>query len=212
MKKKLLLILLLLCSLFLVASCGGDDEQAANPYERGTVSDEGFESEWIGLKWSKPEEMVMMTDEELDTLMEESLGIAFGEDGEELLDYAQLTSVYEMMATTLTGTPNIIILTEKLALQNISESQYLEAVEEGLAYSEGEYVGGDIETTTIAGLDFTVQPYSVSMQGVDILQKYFVRKQDDRMISIIITYFAEDDCQTLLDCFEAFSTENQEGE
>ena len=109
MKKKLLLIVLLLCSLFLVAACGGDDEQAANPYERGTVSDEGFESEWIGLKWSKPEEMVMMTDEELDTLMEESLGNTRSR--VTVRNYwitAQLTSVYEMMATTLTGTPNII--------------------------------------------------------------------------------------------------------
>ena len=187
-KKKLTLILLLMFALLLFAACGGE-ESSYPPYERGTVTEDGFESAWIGLKWTCPEAMIMVTEDELDEIMESSVDIAFGEDGEELLDYAKLTSVYEMMATTVSGTPNVIVMTEKIALKNMTETQYLEAVGEGLNYSTGEYIGGEIESATVAGMEFTVQAYSVSMQGVEISQNILSENRTTAWLPLSLLIF-----------------------
>ena len=57
------------------------------PYEKGTITDTDFQSEWLNLKFTPPETVVMNTEEELQSVMkqgqttlEESSGVEIGED------------------------------------------------------------------------------------------------------------------------------------
>ena len=58
-----------------------------SPYEKGTITDTDFQSEWLNLKFTPPETVVMNTEEELQSVMkqgqttlEESSGVELGDD------------------------------------------------------------------------------------------------------------------------------------
>ena len=40
-----------------------------SPYEKGTITDTDFQSEWLNLKFTPPETVVMNTEEELQSVM-----------------------------------------------------------------------------------------------------------------------------------------------
>ena len=41
------------------------------PYEKGTITDTDFQSEWLNLKFTPPETVVMNTEEELQSVMKQ---------------------------------------------------------------------------------------------------------------------------------------------
>ena len=76
-----------------------------SPYEKGTITDTDFQSEWLNLKFTPPETVVMNTEEELQSVMkqgqttlEEASGVELGED-------ALSGTVYEMMASSISRFP-----------------------------------------------------------------------------------------------------------
>ena len=82
-------------------------------YQKGILSATGFESKWMGLKFSTPQGVEMYTQEELDEtmrLLEEAL---YGELPDGKLKYEELVVVYEMSA---------IWQTEGLLIQLIVEA------------------------------------------------------------------------------------------
>ena len=87
-----------------------------SPYEKGTITDTDFQSEWLNLKFTPPETVVMNTEEELQSVMkqgqttlEEASGVELGED-------ALSGTVYEMMASSISGFPNVSLVVEDASL------------------------------------------------------------------------------------------------
>ena len=189
-----------------VSGCGLNND-SGDAYQKGILTDVGFESEFLGLRFETPADFIMATEEEL------AASIETGKDAmtlsEAQIDYAELTSVYEMMVASPTGSPNIIVAVEKLPLSNISEEQYFDSLktilpnQTALTYFFDDAV---IEDVTLAGQAYKALILDATANGMEIKQEYIIRRIGNRMLALIVTYTAdtEDAKNSLLECFTAY--------
>ena len=108
------------------------EDTADTPYEKGTITETDYQSEWLNLKFTPPETVVMNTEEKLESVMrqgqstlEESSGMELGED-------ALSGTVYEMMASSVSGFPNVSLVVEDASLENMTVDQYFLAAQQML--------------------------------------------------------------------------------
>ena len=187
------------------AKSNDDNDGSGGGYAIGVMTDDGFESPYLGLRFTAPDGFVMGDEDDINALM----GIASDalDIDKALFDYAALTSTYEMMVSKPSGMPNAMVMTEKLMLKKMTVEQYLEALKEqfsgvGLGYEVSE----EFESAEIAGQTYTKLTASLEMLGTSMVQYYYVRKQDDRIVAIIVTSEpgGEADVKTLLSGFAAY--------
>ena len=179
--KKRLLALMLVVAAVLMTACGG------KTYTPGTFTDTGYESEFLGFRYTTPDGCVLATEEELSQLMGMSLD-AMGDDISEVQKkYAELTTIYEMMVTDSTGAANVNVVLEKT---NVSFSKYLDAFKEQLngLSSMSVTLKGDAEEVDIAGATYTKLAADVETSGFVMYQEYYLRKVGDRMMCITVTF------------------------
>ena len=94
-----------------------------SPYEKGTITDTDFQSEWLNLKFTPPENIIMNSEEELQSVMkqgqdtlEESSSLDFSDD-----DLSG--TVYEMMASSEAGFPNVSLVVEDATQEDLTEDE-----------------------------------------------------------------------------------------
>ena len=181
------------------------------PYEKGTITDTDFQSEWLNLKFTPPETVVMNTEEELQSVMqqgqstlEESSGVGLGED-------ALSGTVYEMMASSISGFPNVSVVVEDAALENMTVEQYFLAAQQMLDATGMGYTYSDVTDTQIAGQDFQVMETSVTINDYEVLQKYCTRKQGGKFVSIILSYTTDTTAEAdeILAAFTPLNTDTE---
>lgn len=181
-------------------------------YVKGIITETGFESEWIGLRFTKPATVIMATQEEMDAVMLQGLQMMYGEEAATMFDYATMTSVNEMQATWLAGTPVVQIVVEKMPTNEWTEIAYLSAIATNLN-----------ATSAMSGLVYTIDEniYSIELAGQEYFglatavdtgagtmfyQDYLVREKDGRMIMIAFSYIdaMENYLQEAFDAFSAY--------
>ena len=181
------------------------------PYEKGTITDTDFQSEWLNLKFTPPETVVMNTEEELQSVMqqgqstlEESSGVELGED-------ALSGTVYEMMASSISGFPNVSVVVEDAALENMTVEQYFLAAQQMLDATGMGYTYSDVTDTQIAEQDFQVMETSVTINDYEGLQKYCTRKQGGKFVSIILSYTTDTTAEAdeILAAFTPLNTDTE---
>lgn len=185
-----------------------DTAAAEGEYVKGTSTETGFESEWLGLRYTAPEGMVMSTEEELNEVMGMGQEMLSEDFSELQLEYAKMSSVYEMMSKNEAGTTNIIVTVEKLPSSNFSVEDYAEAIKTNLkavttiAYT----ISDDLETVSVGGSDFTKITAQADYSGVNMHQDYYVRVIGDRAVSMALTYVDEtaSEAEAIINAFEAY--------
>lgn len=220
-RRKLALLAAVLMVLALFAGCGKPQEQSSAPeesstteqsssvvepekkeYAAGVRTETEYTSEWMGLKYTLADSMVMATDEEILQYMEAGNEMLYSDSGE--IDYENLGVVYEMAAVDATTAENLNIVVEKLALSGMSEAQYMEAVKQSLAQMDNaEVTLGEESTYTVAGLEFQRIDYSMDLNGQTLMQTMMFRKMDDRMVGMTFTYLEEASLEAMLSGFSA---------
>lgn len=181
-------------------------------YVKGTITETGFESEWMGLRFTKPATVTMATQEQMDAIMLQGLQAMYGEQAAELFDYATMSSVNEMQATWLAGYPVVQIVVEKMPMAGFTEADYLSAVVANLnatsATSGWVYTFDEnLYSVEIAGQEYIGLATSVDAgAGIPIYQDYLVKEKDGRMILIAFTYIdaMESYIQEALEAFSAY--------
>lgn len=197
--KKRLLALMLVVAAVLMTACGGKS------YTPGTFTDTGYESEYLGFRFTTPDGFALATEDELSQLMGMSLD-ALGDDVTEVQKkYAELTTIYEMMVSDATGVTNANIVLEKT---NVSLDKYIEAFKsqvEGLS-AMTVTLKDDTEEVQLAGATYTKMSADVEANGFTLYQDYYLRKVGDRMMAMTITWAdgAEDQKDALLNGFAAY--------
>ena len=199
-----------------VTESAADTQDAAaasqdTPYEKGTITDTDFQSEWLNLKFTPPETVVMNTEEELQSVMqqgqstlEESSGVELGED-------ALSGTVYEMMASSISGFPNVSLVVEDAAMENMTVDQYFLAAQQMLDATGMGYSYSDITEAQIGGQDFQVMETSVTVNDYEVLQKYCTRKQGGKFVSIILSYTTDTttEADEILAAFTPLNTDTE---
>ena len=98
---------LMLCGV--LVGCSANSAQTA-PYEKGTITETEFISKWMGLKYTLPDNMVMMTEEYLESLAASS----------------KVQMEMQALMEDNSG-DNIVVLTEDLSsTAPIDEKRYIE--------------------------------------------------------------------------------------
>ena len=222
MKKKVLLVAL--AAAVVLTACGEkkeskntvvdtaveetEDEAESDGFKKGTISENGWESEFLGLRYTVPEGMIMTTEEELNSMMGISQEILSEDFSELQLQYAEMKSVYEMMSTDETGITNVVITIEKLPTSNMEAKQYIKAVEKALSQvSTINYVvESDDEVADIAGNEWTIIKCTADYNGTSMHQKQYIRVVDDRAAAITVTYIddTEDMAEEIMNAFEPY--------
>ena len=220
-RRKLALLAAVLMVLALFAGCGKPQEQSSAPeesstteqsssvvepekkeYTAGVRTEKEYTSEWLGLKYTLSDSMVMATDEEILQYMEAGDEMLYTDSGE--IDYENLGVVYEMAAVDATTSENLSIVVEKLALSGMSEAQYMEAVKQTLTQVDNaEVTLGEESTCMVAGLEFRRIDYSMDLGGQTLMQTMLFRKMDDRMVGMTFTYLEEASLEAMLSGFSA---------
>jgi hypothetical protein len=187
MKKALAVALSMLFSLFLTPACTADEAD----YVKGTLTETRFESEYLNLRFTLPEDYILATEEDMISMM--NLGADFIDMDEKILDYAMVTTVYEMMASSPIGLPNVIVMAEKLTLSNMTEEQYIEALKNQLSRLKNltYTVHGELASIKIAGQQYKKLSVKTTINGVAVMQDYSIRKSGNRIIAVITTYTEE---------------------
>lgn len=185
---------------------------AKSAYEKGIVSENGFESEWLNLRFTAQAGMHMLTQEELDAVMLQSIGQVYGDNAEAVLDITSVTTVTEMMAQYGNGA-NVSVLVEKLPLlyRGLTEEEYLDVLTGDNGNAKWKFtVEENAHPVEFCGERYTgirgTRDYGT---GVPIWQNVLVRKKDGYMISIIINYseYTKDYEQMLWSSFGTYESE-----
>lgn len=178
-------------------------------FSKGVVSENGWESQWIGLRFTAPEGMKMSTEEELDALMGLSAEILADDLGEAQLKYAELTSVKEMMCVDPGTNVNVIVSVDLLPME-LSEELFAQALEETLSnVSAMDYEAlGDNERVDLAGISFLRSGYYVEAVGQEMYLDYYLKTTGfgNRAVSIVVTYGegCEEVADAMVEGFEAY--------
>ena len=93
------------------------EEESASDFVKGKVTNTGWESEWLGMRYVMADGMVMSTEEELNAMMGISQEMLSEEFSELQLKYAELNTVYEMMCTAADQASNVNVTLEKLPIK-----------------------------------------------------------------------------------------------
>lgn len=180
-------------------------EEPVEEYQPGERTDTGYTSTTLGLHFALPENMVMASDDEINQMMQISTDMMYEDPdtGEMMLDYSQLTTVYEMMAIDVTNGSNVIVMSEKLPLSAMTEEQYIAAMEQQLTQTTVDIDFGEPEPYTLGATEFTRLNYSVAANGAQMNQTMLLKKAGDRMYAITISYPGTVELEPLLACFSA---------
>ncbi len=155
-------------------------ESAAPAYAEGTLTDQMYTSEYLGLQWAIPEgsDLALATKDEMSAFAGAEADSGAG--------------TFEMMAADAASTMNVMVATETIPLSNMPLEQYAAAYAKSIAARKGYSSAGEPETVSIAGMDFIKEPLTIDYgEGVLVSQDYYFTKKDNRSLCIIMTYGEE---------------------
>lgn len=175
-------------------------------YAKGTLTENGWESQWLGLRFTAPEGMVMSTEEELAETMGIGQEILAQDFTEQQLAYAELATVYEMMCSDAMGS-NVILMAEKLPM-TLTADQYIEILANQMtSVTAVQYeVKSDDEVVTIGGIEFNKLACAADYEGVSLCQDYYITIKDNRAVALAVTYTdaTADVSESILNGFAAY--------
>lgn len=209
MKKitRFMVLAVLICSLLAgCASVNPNTKTDETGYLPGTRTTTEYTSEWIGLKYTLNNNMVMATDDETNNMMGLGLDMLYEdpETGQQLLDYSKIVIVFEMVANNIIDSSAINILAEKLMFATITEEQYIMATKNQLEQMDATVTYNDVRKRIICGIEFSEFSYVIELDGYRVNLMLLVKKIDDRMVVITLGYSDQTSLDTLLAGFSAY--------
>lgn len=172
-------------------SADDQEEEASGAYEKGTVDGNNFESAWLGVRYEAPEGFIMASEEELEQLLLTGGELIYEDDAQKFIDYAKLTTVYEMMTylpqANNAGDPNLNLVVEK---NNASAEEYGEALKAQMdvMYAQAEVEWKDVTNAAVGGIDCLEYDVSINIEGQALNQSYYIADKDGRVICFILSY------------------------
>lgn len=186
---------LMLCGL--LVGCSGNNSNSNSSYQKGTVTESGFTSEWMGIKYTLPSDMTMLSAETLASGSKDNIQMEM--------------QAYKKDDTT----ENIGMLTEDISSDSsIDEEGYVAVAKTQMEKAIPGITFGEAGKRTIAGQEFYELPYSytkdVNGNQTTITQTFLCNKIEDRMVCITLTYTNAEAIDHLLSGFSELNTANSQ--
>ena len=165
----------------------------------GTWEGSVYTNDFLNLTYNLPQNWVKYSDEEIAEIM--NLGAEIVTNGNEFLkEVSKLTSVYYIFTQDLETNNNVSVYSEKV-VYDFDVEYYLTQVKNQLeSLTDINYVIGENSSANIDGVEYTT--LDVSVAGLPILQKYYVRKQGKYFVGIIATSMTgEEGITEIMECF-----------
>ncbi len=188
MNKRIGVVALAVLMLLSVTACGGAK------YSKGTLSDNGFESEWMGVRFNAPEGYVVATQEELDNFIsmgQDYVKAVYEENGKKVIDYTELTTVYELMTylptpeNLGTGDPNLSLAAEKTTL---STDKYIEVLQSQIKtlFPDVPITWDEPDNVKVGGLECDKYTATMDYGVAKMNQSYYITKKGNRVILLYL--------------------------
>ncbi len=208
MKKLSLLLAFFMTLTLCFASCGASKEGSL--FTPGTISENVYTSEWLGLSFKPTDKMELADAVELEYLMSPSESAYYTDEatGEEKIDYSKVGTVYDMLATHTETNCSALVMAQYTDEETTVED-YLETLREEIdgqlaGESElGNVIFADTKTAKLAGAKYTVFEYSVNAGEMTLKQSMYIRKVGDRIANICFTYSDAAELNEFVSCFKA---------
>ena len=184
---------LMLCGL--LVGCSGSNSNSS--YQKGTVTENEFTSEWMGIKYTLPSDMSMISAETIASGSKDNIQV-------------------EMQAYKTDDTSEHIgMLTEDISKDSsIDEEGYVELTKTQMEKAIPGITFGEATKRTIAGQEFFELPYSYTKEvdgnQVTITETFLCKKKEDRMICITLAYTNAEAIDHLLSGFSELNTTNSQ--
>ena len=173
-----------------LSACGKVTEQD-KALVRGTLEGNTYTSEFAGFTFTPPDSWTFSSEEEILSLM--NISSEDKDDADKLAEeIAKQKTIYESMATNAETGSNAIIMYENLSLtlggKSYDEAKYAEALISQLKDTNYEYTFGTTDSLDFAGNTYYKLTAAADYEGVTVEQVYLLRKIDDFMLAICISY------------------------
>ena len=188
---------LMLCGL--LVGCSGSNNSSSNSnYKKGTVTESKFTSEWMGIQYTLPNDMTMLSEETIASGSKDNIQV-------------------EMQAylTDAPSTKNNGMLAEDISKDtSMDENKYIELTKTQMEKAIPGITFSEQGKRTIAGQEFYELPYSYT-KDVDgtqttITQTFLCKKIEDRMVCITLTYPDQETIDHLLSGFSELNATNSQ--
>ena len=188
---------LMLCGL--LVGCSGSNNSSSNSnYKKGTVTESKFTSEWMGIQYTLPNDMTMLSEETIASGSKDNIQV-------------------EMQAylTDAPSTKNIGMLAEDISKDtSMDENKYIELTKTQMEKAIPGITFSEQGKRTIAGQEFYELPYSytkdVNGTQTTITQTFLCKKIEDRMVCITLTYPDQETIEHLLSGFYELNATNSQ--
>mgnify|MGYP002287167852 FL=1 len=188
---------LMLCGL--LVGCSGSNNSSSNSnYKKGTVTESKFTSEWMGIQYTLPNDMTMLSEETIASGSKDNIQV-------------------EMQAylTDAPSTKNIGMLAEDISKDtSMDENKYIELTKTQMEKAIPGITFSEQWNRTIAGQEFSELPYSytndVDGTQTTITQTFLCKKIEDRLVCITLTYPDQETIDHLLSGFSELNATNSQ--
>lgn len=147
------------------------DLDEGKEYVKGITTDTTYTSDFIGIRYEIPDGLVFASESELEKV---SVG----------------PTTWEMQAINVLDGSSVAVGVEKLLTKNISEDIYIASLKSGLEDGTLETTVSDIQesgTKMIAGKEYHAMTCTLTQNGFNCTQTYFLRRVDTYMVALLIT-------------------------
>jgi len=200
-KKKLVMwsVLAMLVLVF-VTACGGKEKVDLGKVENGT-----YKNEYFGMSFQVPQGWNVQDEATMKQVNEAGKEIIAGDDKskQKQLDLAELKVLNLAMVSKFPlGTelnPTVISNAEKVNKSQVKTSkEYLEATKKMVIATQVPYQFKEITSVKVGGKDFDVLEANLSLEGVNLTQKFYCTLMNGYALNLITAY-ADDETKAETD-------------
>lgn len=167
-----------------------DDSKEAKEYTVGKYTDTGYESEYMGFRFTTPEGCTLMTQEELLQLAGVTIDVLADDFNEQMMEHAKNAMIYELFAAYESTTTNINVILQPTDTSSITLDQVIDASVQQLEAMTAMdcTVSDERSTVTIAGQEYAKLSVDTVANGASLKQEVYIALLPDRMVNITLTY------------------------
>lgn len=177
---------------------------AADAYKPGTLTADQYISEYIGIQFNANDTYKLATTEQMEQAFGQGAKLVYGDKSDTVQELTKDVVTYEMLASSATGYPSVSIGCQKSMIAGMTEQDYLDLVKQQFeSVTTMTVTIGEAEEGEFCNQKYLIAPITVSANGVEAVEKIYLRKIDDNFVYITVSGLkgAENEMDDLMSLF-----------